>query len=274
MGELTNSQLFEKLLKEIKEQGDKIKESIKLEIKTENERVITKLDNTLGRINVLEKNCLKIENKCLQLDRLNRKNNVLIFGLDVPNNGNLIDVVLHFFHRILEVQVSVLEINNIYKINAGRNGAINVEFVSYLRKQLIIRNCNKLKDKNIYIVQDLCYEDRQNQKILKKHLNIARTKKYNARIQGHYLVVNDEKFTAEQLRDKEEEQEEEEEEQEQEQEQEKVNCKSTEEKSLSAPQTPSQIGYFEDSIRQFVLTTPSSTRHEFINKVSIEEEKK
>lgn len=58
---------------------------------------------------------------------------------------------------------------------------------------------------------------------------MVRTKKYNAKI-GYYLVVSEEKFTAEQLIDKEEKGEEQE------------YCRITEEKSVSAPQAPYKDG--------------------------------
>lgn len=43
---------------------------------------------------------------------------------------------------------------------------------------MILRICNKRRRKNIYVNEDLCYEDRQERNILVRHLKTARNKGY------------------------------------------------------------------------------------------------
>ncbi|KAG5896588.1 hypothetical protein JTB14_024398 [Gonioctena quinquepunctata] len=89
-------------------------------------------------------------------------------------------------------------------------------------------------------IQDLCYGDRQENKTLKKHLNSARSKGYLAKIRGQTLVVNNEAYSVEQLRNLEQEEED------------LKNSPTPNLRAVSEPSTPTTNQTFlEDSLQLF-----------------------
>lgn len=80
-----------------------------------------------------------------------------------------------------------------------------MEFVSNSKKRTVLQNCNKLKGKNISISQDLTPLQRRQQKILRKHLILARQEgKYtDCFIRGNKLIVDGTTFEVEDLEEKE-----------------------------------------------------------------------
>ena len=56
--------------------------------------------------------------------------------------------------------------------------------MTYLKKDQIFKNCSKLKGTKIIISQDLCIEDRKDQKLLVQHLREARSQNHQAKIKG------------------------------------------------------------------------------------------
>lgn len=246
--DIPNSKLLETITTELRKEGDRIR----AEIKTENKKLIERIDKAILKINNLEEKYTQIENKYLYLERQIRKNNILIYGLKLTENINIVDFVLNFFREVLEVELNDCHINNVYKLRIGREYVIKVELLSSLVKEKILKNCKKLKGKEIYINSDLCYKDRQEQKILRRHLKLARSKNYNAKIRGRFLEVNSEKYSVDQLRDMEN------------------RCetdttdsnspgKAEKIKAFSEPPTPTQASpntFFEDSLGIFTLNSP------------------
>lgn len=195
--DISNSELLKIVLKEIKEEGRDIKASLSNEFKEENHALLGKINKTLGHF---EQTYKHISNRLVILDRQLRKNNILIYGIDIPETADLATTVVKTLQELLQLEVNVCELNNIYKLKIGEKYAIKIEFISYLKKDLILKNCYKLKNKNIFIVNDLCFEDRQDQKLLRQHLNLARAENHSAKIQGRYLMVNGEKFSVQSLK--------------------------------------------------------------------------
>lgn len=197
--QLSNNDLYVKLLEAFRQMSNEIKGEISSEIKIENAKILEKLDDQNRKIADLNNKYNQLELRCMHLERQYRKNNIIIFGLNVVQESNILEFTLNKFLELLQIKVVESDINNIYVIKTEKGTPIKVEFVSYLKKELILKNANKLKGKKIFIAQDLCHEDRRDNKVLQRHLKLARSKNNFAKIKGNKLTVNEDVYTVEQL---------------------------------------------------------------------------
>lgn len=252
--DITNNELLKQLLGSIKDEGEQIRRELKKELKLENKKIIDKIDSCCRSINELEEKIKQLESRSKYFDKKLRKNNILVFGLQVAANADLVNVVLEKLKKLTGIEISINDINNLFTIPVGTKTAIKIEFVSYLKKNLILKSGYKLKGTNISFAQDLSFEDRQERRFLKKHQQIARSKNYFAKIRGQKLIVNNEIYSIEQLKkfDLEDDT------------NEIVSNTSSSPhyiKPNSAPATPSiSQTYFEDSLDIFSLRTPQSAK--------------
>lgn len=197
---LTNQELFHKLLQVIESQAEKTREDISNEIKCESRKLLEKIENQDLEIKNLKEAHQLLEERCVQLERSIRKNNILVFGLLPPtDNTEILERTIDKIEESLEVKINPSEINNIYQLNSIKGAPIKIEFASYLKKISILKNCHKLKNTKIFIAHDLCTEDREKLKILQENLKQARAKNLTAVIRGNYLVVNGDKIHVNQL---------------------------------------------------------------------------
>lgn len=65
--------------------------------------------------------------------------------------------------------------SDIYPIGNNKNSPVIIEFISFLKKQSLFSNINKLKEAGITIANDLCLEDREERKQLRYHQAKARS---------------------------------------------------------------------------------------------------
>lgn len=189
---LSTDQLYELINASIEKQTIKLSSDILASSKAINE----KLEKANAKIDVLEK-------KCLFLERKNRKNNVVIFGMIpgiLPNKENLLSNTLNKLNTLLGVHVSEADINNFHTVGnqEGKQGIV-LEFISFLKKRSLFQNIQKLKGTNISVVNDLNKEDRENHKLLVKHLKNARESNLDARIIGNQLEVNKKRYSVDVL---------------------------------------------------------------------------
>lgn len=197
---LTNQELFSKLLQVIENQAKKTFLDISNEIKSENGKLLEKIEKQNIEISTLKQASQVLEDRCLRLERDIRKNNILIFGLLPPTaDSEILKLTAEKIDELLGVKLHKSEINNIYQLKSIKGVPIKIEFVSYLNKITILKNCHKLKSTKIFIAHDLCFEDRQNLKILQEHLKQARANNFSAVIRGSFLIVNGKKFHVSQL---------------------------------------------------------------------------
>lgn len=163
--------------------------------------IINILKNELNRIT--QENLL-LKKKCLVLERKVRRNNVVIFGLPpVENNSDLLKGTVQKLNDLLDTSIHERDINNIYKIGKSDKPPVIVEFISYLRKKSLFENIDKvknLKEHGIAISNDLCPEDRENNKILVDFLKEAKAEGHNAKLKGGILYVEDQTYTIEDLK--------------------------------------------------------------------------
>lgn len=199
--ELSNNDLFKKLIVAISEASKNTKEEVANEIKSESKKIIEKLEEQNRKITELENKNTILENRCIQLERQCRKNNIIIFGLKVPEGINLLEYILNKFAELLQVELSESDISNIHTLKSDKSTPIKVEFVSFLKKGVIFQNVKKLKGKGIFIAHDLCHEDQRDNKILQRHFKLARLKNNLVKIRGNKLIVNGDVYTANQLKE-------------------------------------------------------------------------
>lgn len=134
------------------------------------------------------------------LERKIRKNNIIIFGIDIKSKLNILEETLQVLNSRLGINLSKEDVNNIYIINReDGNSPVVVEFISFLKKQEVFKNTHKLKDTGIAIANDASFEDRKKHQLLVRHLKIARSKKLDARIRGFTLEVGGKTLTIEDL---------------------------------------------------------------------------
>lgn len=185
MNQPTNKELLEKLEALI----NKNSVEIKLEIKSVSDSINQKL-------NKLEEKYRKIEEKVTHIERANRKNNIVIYGIQTDKN-NLLKTTLSQLNEIFECNLVDRDINNIYLF--GHKKTIVVEFISFLQKKNILKQLYKLKGTGISISHDLRPEDQQKNKILVKHLKEAKAKNQKTYIKNFKLYVNGVAYSVEEL---------------------------------------------------------------------------
>lgn len=189
---------WQELLKSIKEDVLKNRAEIKSAIEASEARVLLKIEDLQRRINTLEKENLTLTKKIEHIERSTKKNNILVFGLKEDIQNSAVNIC-NTLTKLLEVEVSVNDLNNVYSIKSLRN-TVKVEFISNLKKTEILRNARKLKDSGISIAQDLTFMQREENKLLRKYLKKARENPVNTSyIKGNKLYVNNKCYTVDEL---------------------------------------------------------------------------
>lgn len=77
--------------------------------------------------------------------------------------------------------------------------SVVVQFVSYLKKASIFPNVKKLKGSGVAVTNDLCFEDREERKILQIHQKQAREQNLEAKIRRSLLIIGENTYTVEDL---------------------------------------------------------------------------
>lgn len=180
-----------RLLEEIKQIRNELKD-LKLSLGKVEANLTEKINNSF------ESKQFEIENRLEHIERKIKKNNIVVFGLEINtyHTSALVEAVTSFFETHLETKVELSEINNIYTIGRSHKKPIVIEFVSYLRKISILKVANKLAGKNIFINHDLTQAEQRKNKILRRQLKLAKAEDPKAYIRKDRLYYNGEVFTA------------------------------------------------------------------------------
>lgn len=204
------------------------------EVKEEIDLAVSALQN---KISSLENQSSKLKKRVLQLERKTRKNNIIIFGVSAEE-AFLWETVIGIFKNTLQIEILESDINDLYRIgkpNDNNIRPITVEFISYQKKLLVLKNSKKLKGTNIFIAKDLCWEDQEANKVLTIYKNEARRKGDIAYIKGQSLIVNNVPYTIKQLKENE------------------INFNSPIRKADSAPPTPNPQRRQNQLVQEFGL---------------------
>ncbi|KAG5885365.1 hypothetical protein JTB14_035168 [Gonioctena quinquepunctata] len=160
---------------------------------------VQEFDRTVNeKLNEANKEIEKLRTHCTELERKSRKNNLVLFGIKTDENDNLAEIATETLIKELKVNIKLDDVNNAYKLGKDATSPIVIEFVSFFKKLTIFQNKTKLRElneKGISITNDMSKEDREKQKILRKHL------KQNcvANIKGFTLYINNKPHSVEKL---------------------------------------------------------------------------
>lgn len=169
--DISNNELLERILN-----GNS---ALALQIQAVEVRLSLKIEEVNHKINNLSQENTELKEKLETIERHQRKNNIIIFGLDREEEQLNINSFLNKLNNYLTTDIKQPDLNNIYLLGKGRHCPIKLEFISYLNKQAIFRNIKNLKGTKISIVDDLTYFQREENKLLKTHLHEARKDNQN-----------------------------------------------------------------------------------------------
>lgn len=168
-----------KQFEEIKFLIQNSKQELREDIKSVREDLAIQTETLKENITVLESKLNDLESRVQIIEKLARKNNLIIFGL--RNNRNLKDIelaawVIEQLKTLLGIDVYLSDINNIYYLGNDSNKPLRIELNTYLKKVLILKNAYKLKGKQIFINHDLSKKERVVNKVLNENLKEAKKK--------------------------------------------------------------------------------------------------
>ncbi|KAJ8954845.1 hypothetical protein NQ318_023408 [Aromia moschata] len=142
----------------------KSRNELKHSIEANEARLLLKIEAANNQIAALEKENRELKKRIEQIENLNRKKNRILFGLEEQT-----DIIPQFIcqklNSLLDIDLCESNISNLYPIGKSETPPIKVEFSSYSKKNLVIKNCHKLKGKNISIANDLSVKQREDNKL-------------------------------------------------------------------------------------------------------------
>lgn len=192
--EISNKLIYDEIIK--------IKGELKSIIEETEVRLVSKLDQFSNRLDKLEKENHEIKSRIEFLERNQKRNNVVIFGLKKEINQISPENICSKLNQVLDTNLAASDINNAYALGNHDNSPIKVELLSYWRKNSVIKNCFKLKGTRISIAHDLTIQQRQENQTLRRQLNIAkRDKNIKCYIKQNKLHLNEQVYTPEDLKD-------------------------------------------------------------------------
>lgn len=161
------------------------------------------IDNLKNLVETLEGENHDLKQKLSFHEDLLRKKNIVIFGLLELENKSLDETLLEFFKNKLQINVQSRDLDIFYRIGKNKNGEHRPILVKFLREftvQLVFKNVHRLKGTGISVAKDQTYEKRTDNKILYEFLKIAKEKQFPAKIFKSTLVVGDDVYTVDILR--------------------------------------------------------------------------
>lgn len=193
---------------------DGLYNKLKNDIQCSETAISSKIENLTAVLEQAHSKITDLENKNRQLSaqvknlsRESKKNNILIFGIEESEGEDIYNIIISFFINTLLVPTSKSEINHAYRFGKASQNIrpIMVKLVNFHKKIDLLKNGYTLKGSSVSISSDLLKEDREIQKILRKHQKQARDQQLNATIRNNKLVVNEVAYTVDDLKSLEEE---------------------------------------------------------------------
>ncbi|CAH1112290.1 unnamed protein product [Psylliodes chrysocephalus] len=188
MSLITNSQLLEEI-KKLRNFVEASEVRILMEIKTKlTEKIIT-----------LEKENSILQEKVEILERQNKRNNIIIFGIKSSVPDILTRNICDKLNNLLNLKLTVDQINNIYCLGNVPQVPVKVEFISTNTKLQVLKNCSNLKGTNIIISHDLTTSQRETNNILRRHLKRVKSSANRCYIKDDKLLIDNEILSAEEV---------------------------------------------------------------------------
>lgn len=89
-----------------------------------------------------------------QLAQQLRKNTIVVFGLHVPANADLLKFTLKTMRLLLGISINKSDVDNIYMSHVGATPVVKIELMRYLKKQLILKTARDLQLKHVRFVDE------------------------------------------------------------------------------------------------------------------------
>lgn len=179
-------------VKNIREEISKTGSEIKNCIEASEARLLLRIEQLKSTVTKLETENVELKGEVEFLKRAQNKKNILIFGLKKKREEVTAGNLCKDLRDLLGVELKDSDFGDIHPLGKSENCPIKIEFNSNPKKREVLKNCNKLKGKNISIANDLTLRQRQGIKLLRKHLLLARQEgKYeDCYIKGNRLFVD------------------------------------------------------------------------------------
>lgn len=186
-------------LKEVLNEILNVKTELKNFFEAGEVRLVLKLEELKNKINKLESENRELRTKVENLERNQRKNNLIIFGLQLANTDNVKQFVQRKLNELMGIGLQEQDINNIYSFGKSENRTVKLELTTYLKKQHVLANGKKLKGTGIFISNDLTETQRKEYKTLRSYLIDAKGKYENCFIRNNKLFIENTPYTLEDL---------------------------------------------------------------------------
>ena len=132
-----------------------------------------------------------LESKAEREEKEKKKNNVVIKGLNYTHNVE--EDIKKLFKEKLQTDA---RINKIYTRNKGtKNELVVVEMTDWEQKQNIMTAKYKLKDTEVYIDNDLTWEERKIQREIRSIARAEKEKGKRVKIGYQKIIIGDEIYT-------------------------------------------------------------------------------
>lgn len=199
-----------KLLFSIKMTEDNIKQlldeiirnrnEIKSSIEASESKLLLKIEGIINRLNKLEKENFMLKEEIETLKGDNKKNNIVIFGIKHQGTRLTTEFITEELNNLLDIDLKETDINDLYTLGNTEDSPIKIELTTHLKKKLIFQNCRKLKDTSIFINHDLTPKQREDNKVLRRHLKLAKEdKNKTCYVKKNTLYINEKGYTIEDL---------------------------------------------------------------------------
>ena len=206
-----------KELKEIKAMLCEVKktnEAIVSEVREINQtlgKLVSRIDRAENEIVGLKNEVTELRNsnwylqrKLDDLENRSRRQNIIVNGL--PQRGQYKNwdtteaIVRELIQNSLKVKLEPDDIQRAHRIHS--NNGIEPIVCCFLRdkkRSEVLQNARKLKGTEIYISEDYSYQVRSERRELKKHMIEARRQGRNAKLQFRHLIIDNRKYSLEDL---------------------------------------------------------------------------
>ncbi|CAH1100586.1 unnamed protein product [Psylliodes chrysocephalus] len=137
----------------------------------------------------LQEDNFKLKNKVEQLEITLKRNNLIIFGLKTPNNTIIINFIIDIINKLFDISLMYSDIANLYSVGKDLNAHVIIEFCSFLKKRSIFLNFNKLKNRGVFVANDLTELQRAQYKQLKEYVLKYKEEGKHCFIRGNKLIL-------------------------------------------------------------------------------------
>lgn len=131
--EKTISELYDEILKN--------RDEIKNFIAAYEARVLLKIEEVNNTVVALQNENLQLKEEVEFLRRSLNKKNIIIHGLNKGREEITAEIVSENINSLLGVNLSPLDISDVYPLGKTENCPIKVEFISNLKKKTVLQNC-------------------------------------------------------------------------------------------------------------------------------------